>query len=186
MRTQARLHLRNASASDQWPRPSTSARDLRPLVATVSVAAAVALLTILSGHARAGDTQLYRTVDAQGHVVYTDKPTSSNASKTSVRVQEPSAADLTQLEQRQQASQAAETQRLQQTLANTANQAQQAQQQKEKQVRCENARNRFYALKEATRIYQRDAQGNRVYLPDEAADARRMEARKAMDAACAP
>jgi Domain of unknown function (DUF4124) len=167
-------------------RPAARANDFRPLVATAWVAAAVALLTIFSGYARAGDTQLYKTVDAQGNVVYTDKPTSSNAPKTSVRVQEPSAADLTQLQQRQQASQAAEIQRLQQTLANSANQVQQAQQQKEKQVRCENARNRFYALKEATRIYQRDAQGNRVYLPDDAADAKRTEARKAMDAACAP
>ncbi|MGH8208807.1 MAG: DUF4124 domain-containing protein [Steroidobacteraceae bacterium] len=144
------------------------------------------MLTLISGSVWAGDAQVYKTVDAQGNVVYTDKPGNPNAPKTSVRVHEPSAEDLTQLEQQRQASQAAEAQRLQQAVVNSVNQAQQAQQQKDKQARCQNARNHFYALKDASRIYKRDAQGNRVYLPDEAAEANRADARKAVDAACAP
>ncbi|HEY3784122.1 MAG TPA: DUF4124 domain-containing protein [Steroidobacteraceae bacterium] len=186
MRTEVRLRLQNAAARAQLARRPTSAADIKLRATIVSAAGALALLTIMSGPAHAGDTQVYKTVDAQGNVVYTDKPMSSKVPKTSVRVHEPSAADLAQLAQEQQASHAAEIERLQQTLTHSASEAQQAQQQKEKQVRCDNARNRFYSLKDATRIYQRDAQGNRVYLPDEAADAKRAEARRAMDAACAP
>jgi hypothetical protein len=83
-------------------------------VATLSAVATAAVLTMLTGSARAGDAQVYKTVDARGNVVYTDRPSNSNTSKTS------------------------------------------------------------------------DAQGDRVSLPDKAADAKRAEARKAMDTACAP
>lgn len=142
------------------------------------------MMMMISGSADAGDALVYKTVDAQGNIVYTDKPASRNAPKTSLQVHEPSPADLARLEEQRQATQAAEVQRLQYALTNSTNQAQQAQRQKDKQAHCQNARNQFYALKDATRIYQRDAQGNRVYLPDAAADAKRAEAQKAMDVAC--
>lgn len=150
------------------------------------VAIVAAWLSIAQLPAWAGDTQVYKTVDAQGNVVYTDHPSSANAPKTSVRFHEPTAEDQAQAERQRKANQASEMQRVQETLASSSAQAQQQKEQKDRQTRCENARNRYNGLKDATRLYQLDAQGNRVFLPDEAADAKRAEARKAMDAACAP
>jgi hypothetical protein len=146
---------------------------------------AIAALLLGSGLARAGDTQIYKTVDAHGNVVYTDRASSANAEKSTVRFHEPSAEDLAHLEQQRKASQAAESQRLQQTAASSIARAQQERAQKDKQARCDNARSYYYSLRDATRVYQLDAQGNRVYLPDSEADAKRTEARSAMEAACA-
>jgi hypothetical protein len=39
-------------------------------------------------------------------------------------------------------------------------------------------------MKDARRIYQRDADGNRIYYTDPEADAKREESRQAMMAAC--
>jgi hypothetical protein len=133
-----------------------------------------------------GDTQVYKTVDAQGNVVFTDKAPTADAQKTNVQVHQPSAADLQRVEQQKKALQAADDQRVVEAINDKASQAQKQKQLGDKQARCQQARNNFYSLKDANRIYQRDAQGNRVYLPDDQADAKRSEARKAMDAACGP
>jgi Domain of unknown function (DUF4124) len=160
-----------------WPRGPA------PILAAAMGAAALALGSVC---ARADNTQVYKTVDAQGNVVYSDRASSMNTSRTAVAVHEPSAEDLKALEKSRKASEAAEVQRLQDALSSHATQTQAAEQQKNKQAACEHARTYFYSLRDATRLYQRDAQGNPVYLPDEAADAKRAEAHKAMDAACTP
>jgi hypothetical protein len=59
-----------------------------------------------------------------------------------------------------------------------------AQQLRKQQQACQQARNRYYYLKDSARIYQRDADGSRMYLSDEAADAAREQARRAMVSAC--
>jgi hypothetical protein len=51
-------------------------------------------------------------------------------------------------------------------------------------VQCDSARNRYYTMKDARRIFERDADGNRIYYTDQEADTRREEARIAMTAAC--
>lgn len=133
-----------------------------------------------------GDTQVYKTIDAQGNVVYTDKAPTGKAQKTNVQVHQPSTADLERVEQQKKAIQAADDQRVAEAVADKAGQAQKQKQLIDRQARCQQARNNFYNLKDAARLYQRDAQGNRVFLPDDQADAKRSEARKAMDAACKP
>lgn len=131
-----------------------------------------------------GDAHIYKTVDAQGNVVYTDKAPTANLQKTTVQVHEPTAADLQRVEQQKKALQAADDQRVVEAINEKTNEAQKQKQQRDKQARCQQARNVFYSLRDANRLYQRDAQGNRMYLPDEQADAKRLEAQKAMDAAC--
>ena len=59
-----------------------------------------------------------------------------------------------------------------------------AQQLRKQQQACQQARNHYYYLKDSARIYQRDADGGRSYLSDEAADAAREQARRAMVTAC--
>jgi hypothetical protein len=155
----------------------------RDMLFFVARGAAVALL-LSCGWALAGDTQIYRTVDEHGNVVYTDRASSANAQKTTVRFHEPSAEDAARVEQERKATQANESKRLQQTAANDAARAQQEKAQKAKQARCDGARSYYFRLRDAGRIFQNDSQGNREYLPDADAEARRNEARQAMEAAC--
>jgi hypothetical protein len=156
----------------------------RTIIALLPGTVAVAALAMSGGSVCWGDTQVYKTVDAQGNIVYTDRAPTVNAKRTNVQVHEPSAADLERVEQQKKLSQAADDQRLQEAIANKASHAQKQKEQSDKQARCERARNNFYTLRDAARIYERDAQGNRVYMPDDQAEAKRAQARKAMDAAC--
>jgi Domain of unknown function (DUF4124) len=146
---------------------------------------AIAALLLSGGVARSGDTQVYKTVDEHGNIVYTDRPSSPDMRKSTVRFHEPSEKDLALVEQQSKAARAAESARLQQTAASSIARTQQANAEKEKQARCDNARNYYNRLQDASRIYQLDTQGNRVFLPDPEAEAKRTEAREAMETACA-
>jgi ATPase subunit of ABC transporter with duplicated ATPase domains len=150
-----------------------------PLSVIIALAAAA-----LCGPAYAGDTQIYRTVDAQGNVIYTDKTSSANTQQTTVHYHEPSAEDLKDLEQQRKALQATETQRLQEAVNSNSARAQQEKQQQALQARCESARSHFNATKDAGRLYQQNAQGDRVYLTDQEAVATRIQARQAMIDVC--
>lgn len=164
-------------------------RDLLHLARAGSVIALLALsagtaLLFAGDRAFAGDAQIYKTVDEHGNIVYTDKAPTAHAEKSTVKYHEPSAADLARAEQQHKSDQLAESQRMQQAATDNVARSQQEKAQKQKQARCDSARSYYYGLKDATRVYQRDAQGNRVYLPDADAEAKRTEARKAMEAAC--
>ncbi len=126
--------------------------------------------------------EVYKSVDAQGHVVYSDRPPeTSTAQKTVVNVDRPDAKEVARMAKEQEILKAKEFQRNRQKAIDDAKKAQQDH---AKQVQCDAARNRYYTLKEARRIYERDADGNRVYYTDAEADGKREEARQAMNAAC--
>ena len=125
--------------------------------------------------------EVYKSIDAQGHVVYSDRPDTSSAQKAVVNVDRPDAKEVARMAKEQEILKAEEIQRNRQKLIDDAKKAQQDH---AKQVQCEAARNHFYALREARRIYDRDADGNRVYYSDAEADAKREDARQAMNAAC--
>jgi Domain of unknown function (DUF4124) len=125
--------------------------------------------------------EVYKSVDAQGQVTYSDRPNTRAAQKTAVEVQGPNAAEAARLAKEQAILKAEDEQRKRKEHVDSTV--------KEhldhvKQVRCDNARNHYLNMKEAGRIFQRDADGNRVYYSDADADAKREEARKAMNAAC--
>jgi Domain of unknown function (DUF4124) len=126
--------------------------------------------------------EVYKSVDAEGHVVYSDRPVSSAAQKTVVKVDRPDAKEVARMGKEQEILKAEEIQRNRQKLIDDANKAQQDQ---AKQAQCDAARNHYYLLKDARRIYQRDADGNRVYYTDAEANVKREEARQAMNVACA-
>jgi hypothetical protein len=128
---------------------------------------------------RAGE--IYKSVDAQGHMVYSDRADTAAAQKTSVAVEAADPKEAARIAKEQAILQAAETQRNRQKLVDDAKKAQQDQ---VKQAQCDRAREHYYSVKDARRIYDRDADGNRVYLSDPDADAKREEARQAMAAAC--
>jgi len=124
--------------------------------------------------------EIYKSVDAQGHVVYSDHADSS-AQKTDVQVDLPIATEVARNAKEQAVLKAENDARSKQAAVDAAKKAKLAQ---EKQVQCEGARSRYYAMKDARRIFQRDADGNRIYYTDADADTRREDARQTMLTAC--
>lgn len=125
--------------------------------------------------------QVYKSVDAEGHVVYSDRAPTKNAPKTSLRVDRPDPAEVARLQKEQEKLKAADLER---SIQQAADDKSKAIADQKRQVACQNARNRYYQLKESGRIFKRDADGNRVYYSDADAEAMREQARQAMIAAC--
>jgi hypothetical protein len=125
--------------------------------------------------------EVYKSTDAQGHVVYSDRASTPTAQKSVVHVDQPDPAEVARIAKEQQILNAQESQRKQQQ---SVDDKKKAQQDREKQTRCDAARNHYYSVKDARRIFHLDADGNRVYDTDPQADAQREEARQAMETAC--
>jgi len=140
-----------------------------------------AFVALLSPLSPVPAQEVYRSVDADGHVVYSDRSTSKNAPKTAVHVEEGDPAEAARIAKEQQLLQAEETQRAKQQAIDDKNKASTDHQ---KQAACQNARNYYYRLRDSPRIYQRDPDGNRVYYSDSEADTLREQAKRAMTSAC--
>ena len=125
--------------------------------------------------------QVYKSVDAQGHVVYSDRPTAAGAQKTQVAVQQADPKEAERLAREHVLLKADDDQRTRKE--NAASQAK-AQQDAEKKQRCEAARSRYNFLISARRIYKPTNDGNREYYTDAQADAMRVAAKRTMDDAC--
>ncbi len=126
--------------------------------------------------------QVYKSVDAQGHVTYSDRPT-AGAQKTDIVVQQADPKEAQRLAKERMLLQAEDDQR----TRKTADDAQaKAKQDSAKKQLCDNARRHYNDIKDANRIYTVTADGNREYYTDAQADAMRTEAKRAMDAACGP
>jgi len=125
--------------------------------------------------------EIYKSVDAQGHVVYSDRPISATAKKTDVTVQEANPAEAARLAKERELLKAEDDQRKKaQFIADRTK----AQQEQLKKTKCQNARDRYNSMKETHRMFKTDADGNRVYYTDTEVDMLREEARQAMNTAC--
>jgi hypothetical protein len=140
-----------------------------------------ALVLLVCAACPLGAGEVYKSVDAQGHVVYSDRADTSGAQKTAVRSDPSNPTEVARITKEQEIQKAEELQRTRQKLIEETKKTQQDQ---VKQAQCDNARNRYYSLKDARRIFDLDAAGNRVYYSDAEGDAKREEARQAMTAAC--
>jgi hypothetical protein len=125
--------------------------------------------------------QIYKSVDAQGHVTYSDRPNSTGAQKTDVAIQQADPAEAARLAKERQLLKAEDDQRKKQEATENKNKAQQDH---DKQVKCQAARDEYNSLKDVRRIYKLDPDGNRVYLSDSEADSKRETARQVMNTAC--
>jgi len=152
------------------------------IMAKTTVALAAGLLICAVSPARA---DIYKSLDEQGHVVYSDRASTPAAHKTDVAVQLPKQEEVARLAKQQAILKVVESQRKQQELASQQLTARHQQEQHNKQVLCQGARERYYAVRDANHIFNRDADGNRLYLSDSEADARRLELQQAMNTACA-
>jgi hypothetical protein len=125
--------------------------------------------------------QVYKSVDAEGHVVYSDRGASKEAPKTTVHVDEPDPAEVARLAKEQEVLKAQELTREHQQAADDKKKATEDHR---KEAACQSARNSYNRLRDLNRIYHDDADGNRRWYSDEEADALRERARQAMTAAC--
>jgi hypothetical protein len=125
--------------------------------------------------------QVYKSVDAQGHVTYSDRPTAVGARKTDITVQQADPKEAERLAKERVLLRADDDQRNRQQ--NDANRAK-AQQDSEKKQRCETARARYNFLMSVNRLFEPTADGSRTYYTDAQADAMRAAAKRAMDDAC--
>lgn len=146
---------------------------------TAALVAGLVLLAPLSGPTCAD--QVYKTVDAQGHVTYSDRPTAPAAKKTEITVQQADPAEATRLAKENQVLKSEDELRKKQQATNDKAKAQQDQ---AKQSKCQVARDHYNSLRDSGRMYHRDTDGNRLYYTDSEADAKREEARQLMTIAC--
>jgi len=131
--------------------------------------------------ARGYADEVYKTVDASGHVVYSDLPTSPGSQKLSVPVTQPDPKEAARLAKQRELEDADYAQRSRQEADQQSRQATQARQDA---ARCSAARNHYFSIRDVRRIYRLDADGNRVFYSDEEADAMRAAAKQAMEQAC--
>ncbi len=125
--------------------------------------------------------QVYRSVDANGHIVYSDRGATKSAPSTTLHVNEPDPAEVARLAHEQELLDADAAARARQQALDDKNKAAQ---QRKKQQTCDKARKEYYQMRDSARLYQRDADGNRVYYSDEQAETLREQARHAMTEAC--
>jgi hypothetical protein len=127
---------------------------------------------------------MYRTVDAQGAVVYSDHPLSSASQRISVQVTAPNQEEATRLAKEQALANADSAQQAQQAQHEAAEQQKKAAQDTALKQRCDAARNRYAVFSAGGRIFKTDEQGNRVYYSDLEIDSQRAVSKAAMDSAC--
>ena len=149
------------------------------LVVRGGVLAALAALACGSCPLRA--QEVYKSVDADGHVVYSDRGNTKTAPKTTVRVEQPDPAEAARLAKEQELLKAEDSERTRQQAHRRQEQGAAGSQQ------AAGLRERpqlLLSLKDTGRLYKRDADGNRVFYSDEEADGMREQARQAMVGAC--
>jgi hypothetical protein len=125
--------------------------------------------------------EVYKSTDANGHVVYSDRPSSPQSQKVTVPVTPADAAEAARLAQQHALEDAEFAQRSRQEADAQAKQAAQAKQDAD---RCSAARNHYAVLRDVRPLFQLDADGNRVFYSDEQADAMRAAAKQAVEQAC--
>ena len=127
---------------------------------------------------------VYRTVDAQGNVVYSDHAMAPSSKKVTVDVIQGNAEDAARLAKERALANADAAQQTKLAQQQAAEQQQQQTQEAVKKRKCEAARNRYAIFAAGGRIFRTDEQGNRVYYSDAEIDAQRISTKATTDAAC--
>jgi hypothetical protein len=140
-----------------------------------------AMVALACAAAPAAAQEVYKSVDAEGHLVYSDRGTAKGGPKTTVHVDEPDPAEVARLAREQEVLKAAELAREHQEAADDKKKATE---EHRKQAACQSARNYYFHLRDLNRIYHDDSAGNRSWYSDAEADALKEHAHQAMTAAC--
>ncbi|MGH8496057.1 MAG: DUF4124 domain-containing protein [Gammaproteobacteria bacterium] len=142
------------------------------------------VLILLSAAATIAAADVYRWVDADGQVHYSDRP-ARNAERLDVESRPTDAARIRDQQERAAALTAARGVREGQESAQAAEQASaEADIAAQRAVNCETARQRLQTYDTAHRLYRPQEDGGREYLSDEELDAARADARLDVDEWC--
>jgi len=143
---------------------------------------AVALLLVVG--AQAGE--VYKTTDAQGRPVYTDKPPSLPAQRLNVQSATTDTVEVQRRYDEEMKRYAEEAKAEQQTAQKTAEASKARELTAEDRARrCIEARQHYEKVMTARRLYSPGAtEGERSYLSDAEIDAARANAKQAMDELC--
>lgn len=146
--------------------------------------ATVAVLLLAAAGAQAGE--VYKTTDAQGRPVYTDKPPSLPAERLKVQS---ATTDVVEVQKRYE-TQMKQYSEADQTRSDAAKKSADARQAAEmtaedRAKRCIEARQRYDSYMNARRLYEPGAaEGERRYLDSGEIDAARARAKQSMDDLC--
>lgn len=146
----------------------------------------LATATVLAALAATAEADVYRVVDAQGHVQYTDRwvpgservkvdknhPTPDAIAARHASEQSKLAASNTAIASKQADQKTAQA--VQEDVAKT------------REEQCKQAKERYDKAILARRIFRTDKDGNKEYISDAEADAYRLQARQDRDGACGP
>ena len=128
---------------------------------------AATILTLTLFSLSAGAAEVYRTIDAQGNVVYSDRPEDASSVRVAVAVTQPRASVPARAPTRPEAAQSQEADEA--TIAA----AERAQLAADRAANCAIARERSESFTNSHRLYRTGENGERVYFNDaETAQAR--------------
>jgi Domain of unknown function (DUF4124) len=144
----------------------------------------VVIVSSLAGARSSCADDIYRTVDSQGHVTYSDHAVSAASRKVTVDVVPANPENAARLAKEQAIIHASEVDREKSAARDAIGQQQQQLEAAAQARRCSAARNRYAAFAAGGRIWKADTQGNRVFYSDQEIEAERASSKAAMDSAC--
>jgi hypothetical protein len=127
---------------------------------------------------------VYRTVDAQGHVTYSDKPLTSTSKKVAVDVIAANPQEAARLAKERALVNADAAQQSKLAAQQASEQQQQQSQDAAQRRRCDAARARYSLFAAGGRIFKMDDQGNRAFYSDEEIEAQKTASKAAVDSLC--
>jgi len=153
---------------------------LHHCIRQIALAVATATLSAVPVYA----AEVYKTVDAEGHVVYTDHA-DPNAPSGAVQVNAMSAKQAARAAKLQAPQKAADVQHRKQQALEAAKIVRLDHDAKiQAKIQCDDAQKTFYAMKTSERLFHQDNAGNRVYYSDAETAMKREAARQTMVLAC--
>jgi len=144
----------------------------------------VAAVWLLAASAEANE--VYKTTDAQGRPIYTDRPQTLPAQRVGVQTSATDPAEAQRRYDEQMKQMAGADAAAAATTAKAAD-AQKAREltAEDRAKRCQDARERYESYQNARRLYEPgEAEGERRYLSSEEIDAARADAKRLMDEFC--
>ena len=141
-------------------------------------------LLLLSLPLTAAPADVYRSIDAQGHVQYSDTPSPGAVLVSTADVTGGADATSDDASAAKQAIDKAANQASEQLAQEDAQRAVEKDTAAAHAAQCKQAQDVYQKSITARRLYTVDANGNRQYMSDQQADAQRVQYRMAMQAAC--
>ena len=127
---------------------------------------------------------IYRTVDAQGNVTYSDHAVSASSRKMTIDVIPADPENAARLAKEQALLNASDADREKTAKQDAAQEAQQQTLTAAQKHKCDAARTRYAIFAAGGRIWKADENGQRVYYTDQEIAAERVTTKAAMDNAC--